>query len=185
MIVRDDDNAMSDALKRGNMTVKKSPIHGYGVFADQIFQSGDIIEESYVLPVLGHKCSLLNYLFRINEKSVMALGFGSIYNHSDTPNAEYEFELDRQVLVFKSLDVIQSGEEIFIHYGEDWFSSRKLTPINASWRYRLKRPAMLAVRFAFVMILMSGLIGVVDYFNQSAHFSLAKISQKQIQKQAG
>lgn len=182
MIVRDDDKAMNEPLKRSNISVKKSPIHGYGVFADQVFHAGEIIEECYVLPVENE---FRNYAFKIASSNGLPLGTGSIFNHSDKPTADYYYDPEREVMVFKSLSEIKPGDEIYIYYGKNWFSSRMITPVNAPWRFRLKRPVMLAARFAFVMVLMTGLIGLVDHFNQSAHLTLAKVSYKQIQKQAG
>lgn len=172
---------MTEALKRSSISVKKSPIHGYGVFADQDFQQGDIIEECYVLPIYNE---LRNYLFELPSSSGLSLGVGSIFNHSHQPTADYHYDPERQVMVFKSIGVIQSGEEIFISYGDNWFSSRNMTTVHASWRYRLKRPGMLAARLVLVVVLMAGVISLVDHYNQLAHLSLAKISDKQIQKQA-
>ena len=45
----------------------------------------------------------------------MSLGYGSIYNHSDAPNAKYEMEMP-DIMTFHALTDIAQGSEIFINY---------------------------------------------------------------------
>lgn len=45
----------------------------------------------------------------------LSLGYGSIYNHSDDPNAEYDME-PPDVMIFTALKAIRAGEEILISY---------------------------------------------------------------------
>ena len=45
----------------------------------------------------------------------LSLGYGSIYNHSDAPNAAYDME-PPDVMLFTALRDIAAGEEILISY---------------------------------------------------------------------
>ncbi|MFK7982160.1 MAG: SET domain-containing protein-lysine N-methyltransferase, partial [Saprospiraceae bacterium] len=44
------------------------------------------------------------------------LGYGSIYNHSEKPNAEIVLDLDEQVLQFHCIKATEAGTEIFVDY---------------------------------------------------------------------
>ena len=48
----------------------------------------------------------------------LSLGYGSIYNHSETPNAEYHMEMP-DIMRFTALRDIAAGEEITINYRGD------------------------------------------------------------------
>ncbi|MFM8476053.1 MAG: SET domain-containing protein-lysine N-methyltransferase [Planctomycetaceae bacterium] len=52
---------------------------------------------------------------RIRRRTAIALGFGSLYNHSYSPNARYD-DVGRQIKEYKALRDIQKGEEITINY---------------------------------------------------------------------
>jgi SET domain-containing protein len=45
----------------------------------------------------------------------VALGYGSLYNHSYTPNARYDDE-SPQIKIFTAIREIAAGEEITINY---------------------------------------------------------------------
>jgi SET domain-containing protein len=114
----------------------KSPIHGWGVFAKETIFENEIFEECLVLtlPIPHGETSdyLLNYRFNwpqgdIWEEQVCALGFGSLYNHSDTPNAYWRSNLEKKTFEFVSSRQILPGEEIFVWYGGDnyWNDGRE------------------------------------------------------------
>lgn len=170
---------MNNALERSSIVVKKSPIHGYGVFADQLFQEGDVIEECYVLLTEKNTLPFSDYYFWNGEYNLLALGDGSIFNHSDHPNAVYTYDVDRQVMVFKAKESIQPDSEILISYGQTWFSSREIKPKELSLRRKLMRPVLLAARFGLVIVLMISLIGLMNRFNHSAGMTFKQISDKQ------
>lgn len=115
-------------LVQAPLIVKKSSRHGYGVFAGKRFKEGDLIEECYILITRGKDKALENYYFDVNGKYALLTGFGCIYNHSEDPNADYRYNEKRKLFTFKAEKTIRKGEEIFISYGEDWFSDRKKKP---------------------------------------------------------
>ena len=55
------------------------------------------------------------------------LGYGSLYNHSGEPSAEYVQHEDDS-LAFMALRDIAEGEEITIDYGSEWWETRELEP---------------------------------------------------------
>ncbi len=117
-------------LFRGNIVVKASPIHGYGVFAAQDFHTDDLIEECYSLLINENKADapvdLDNFLFNADTFSSIPLGNGCIYNHMDKPNADYEFDTESALMTITANKYIREGEEIFISYGKNWFDLRKM-----------------------------------------------------------
>ena len=111
--------------------VKKSPINGNGVFAMKNFSINEIIE---VAPLLkdhedNMKGNINDYLFTISEEETekgyyaLVLGYGSIYNHSDNNNAIYK--VDGNSLIIRAIKPIKKGEEIFVNYGQNWWTLRE------------------------------------------------------------
>ena len=110
-----------------HIEIKESLIKGAGrgIFATANIKKGAIIE---VCPVLIFnkkdtkkvmKSSLQNYVFEIEgkkNKTMMALGNGSLYNHSDTNNAYYEID-ENNLLYIMANEAIEKGSEIYINYG--------------------------------------------------------------------
>lgn len=104
---------------------------GRGVFAGKTIKKGKIIE---VCPLLffteeeyGFLANTLlkDYVYEYNKTGCMlALGYGSLYNHHPDPNAIYEIGppedgLSAQdVLYFSATRSIKKDEEIFINYGK-------------------------------------------------------------------
>lgn len=142
---------MSKTLER-NVYVKKSGIQGYGVFADKDLYPGDVIEECYCLYLNERTERLSNYYFNPRFKNqsedwtCLALGYGSIYNHSDVPNAEFDFDHANYLEIFTATRFIRRDDEIFISYGEKWFEDRELnktqpavTSGHIPVKYRIKK----------------------------------------------
>ena len=120
--------------------VDKSPIHGWGVFASQDIDTGEIIEEVPVLELPINKGEVTSLLidYRFNwpqgvewDKQVVGLGFASLYNHSNDANAYWVSDLEKNTFKFISNKKISSGDEIFIWYGDVnyWNDGRNHTAI--------------------------------------------------------
>ena len=116
-------------LKSTRLVTKPSKIHGYGVFAGQALARGDLIEECTsiqiqdpsILDVIAQgRHHLCNYIHRINDDIHILLGNGSLYNHSNKPNAELLYNPRLNVMQVWALDTIQRGEEILMYYGDTW-----------------------------------------------------------------
>lgn len=117
---------MKKQLFQNKIFVKKSSLHGYGVFAGKTFKKGDLIEECYFVITSGDDKKFEDYYFDVDGKYAIFLGFGSIYNHSDDPNADYFIYKKSKMTKIKAARTIKKGEEIFISYGDEWFKSRGL-----------------------------------------------------------
>jgi len=116
---------MKTPLFQNKLIVKKSSKHGYGVFAGKTLKKGEKIEECYIIiSRKGGDKGLEDFYFDAKGKSAVFLGFGSIYNHSDDPNADYRISMTNHVATIKATTKIPKGKEIFISYGDEWFSSR-------------------------------------------------------------
>jgi len=116
---------MKGKLYQNKIIVKKSRLHGFGVYAGKTIKKGEKIEQCYFLiSRKGGDKRLEDYYFDAKGRYALFLGFGSIYNHSDDPNADYTINVKRKVATFKATRTIRKGEEILISYGERWFKSR-------------------------------------------------------------
>jgi|SRR5579862_3915934 len=119
---------MKNPLIHNKICVKKSPTHGYGVFATKTIRKGEKIEQCYIIVSRrGGDRALEDYYFDAKGKYAIFTGFGIIYNHSDEPNADYSINMTKRIATIKAAKTIAKGKEIFISYGAKWFSSRGLT----------------------------------------------------------
>lgn len=106
-----------------NIEFKNSKTHNLGVFATKTLKVGEIIETCPVVVLSRDTTKIIdgrdidNYTFFWEEdKSAIALGCGSLYNHHYEPNARYCKELEKNILTFKAIKPIKKGEEITINY---------------------------------------------------------------------
>ena len=122
--------------------IAKSPIHGFGVFASETLYEGDIIEETPICDLgieKGQSTSLMiDYRFNWPQGSggnwdsqVLAWGYGSLYNHSESPNAFWRSNLERGTFEFVANKTIDADDEIFVYYGniEYWQDGRTNTKV--------------------------------------------------------
>ncbi len=109
----------------------RSKIHGYGVVATKKIRKGQVVETNPFLFVDGQDTmgEIDDYVFVYNKKrSMIVLGFGSLYNYSTKPNIELHWNLKEKNVKYIAARTIQEGEECFIDYGEDYWTSRGITP---------------------------------------------------------
>ena len=122
-----------------DLLVKASPKGGRGVFAARRFAAGEVIEVCPVIAVTAEDAVrlddtyLYNYYFGWgpdNKGAAIALGFGSLYNHADSPNAVYRKHPDEGSLSITALMPIAPGDEVLIRYNfgaegsAPWFDVR-------------------------------------------------------------
>lgn len=122
--------------------ISKSPIHGYGVFAKETIFEGEIIEECPIHDLKiphGHSTPLfIDYRFNWPQGTsdwtaqVLAWGYGSLYNHSNVPNAYWRSNLEKGTFEFCCSKTINPDEEILVYYGGDayWADGRTHTDIK-------------------------------------------------------
>ncbi len=114
---------------------------GRGVLAGEDIPSGTLFESAQVVQFpKGQwkyiaKTKLGNYAYFWGEdlkSGVLALGLGSLYNHSFEPNARYIRNIKNRTIDFVALRDIRQDEEIMINYNGDpedktpvWFDVEK------------------------------------------------------------
>ena len=106
----------------------ESEVHDRGVFTGAPIPKDELLE---VCPVIVlpkkdllkiHDTHLHDYYFlwgKNDENCAIILGFGSLINHSDSPNAIAIPNYEERTLDFYSCREIETGEEIFINYNGD------------------------------------------------------------------
>ncbi|MGI8848358.1 MAG: SET domain-containing protein [Candidatus Dormibacteria bacterium] len=102
--------------------VRESDIHGRGVFATAPIAIDEVIELCPVLRVPEEQVGILDatrlfeYYFAWEGDAGVALGFGSLYNHSSAPNAVYRKDFAADVVEIRARSDIAAGEEITFDY---------------------------------------------------------------------
>lgn len=105
--------------------MKNTGKYGRGIFARRDIKKGEFIEEAPVIVIpknewkLMKKNILSNYVFRWGEDKAVALGYGSLYNHSYTPNARYHTNIENNSIDFYARQDISDEEEITVNYNGD------------------------------------------------------------------
>ncbi len=144
------------------MTEKITPPHiyleqvseelGQGAFSATAFSEGEMIEAAPVivltekyknLPLeIKHRVYNWGRLTRTKPETslALALGYGSHYNHSDTPNLMYQADKYSMTLKFIARHDIEQGEQLTIHYNQNtdgslpkkttWFKNKKIEQSN-------------------------------------------------------
>ena len=105
--------------------VFESKLHGLGVFCAEDIHNGSLID---ICPVIQLnkvdvqsilKTTLNNYYFEWGEalkKGAIALGYGSLYNHSYDANARYEIDIKFSTISIYACKDISAYKEITINY---------------------------------------------------------------------
>jgi SET domain-containing protein len=122
------------------VTFAETGAKGRGVFALKDYQPAEHIETAPVIVIpaaqwpLMERTVLYHYGFMWGaggEDMAIALGYGSLYNHSYQPNARYVRHPEAGTIEFVALRPIWRGEEITVNYNGDpasadplWFDVR-------------------------------------------------------------
>lgn len=128
-------------FNQAKVIVKKSEIHGRGIFATQDISEGEIVERCPMVP-LGFRsryhsdpqiyrylysqplcdcreCALHGFFFH------MVLGYGMLYNHQDDANTTWKFDYDNSFADVIANRDIKAGSEIFVDYGVKYFYNQE------------------------------------------------------------
>ena len=112
-------------LQQSDIYFGPSELQGRGVFAARKIEAGEIIE---ICPVLVFPKSQLadlrktifdDYYFDWGNEGdfyALALGYGSLYNHSYEANADYDMDFESDTIDITCIREISPGEEITINY---------------------------------------------------------------------
>lgn len=107
----------------GRLRIGASEVHGRGVFATRAIPAGEIVESCPVLLVpaaqrhLVDDTALFDYYFNWpGGRAALALGYGSLYNHSPRADARYRKNTDTLTVDIHAVRAIASGQEITVDY---------------------------------------------------------------------
>ena len=104
--------------------VRQAGKKGRGVFAINKIKSGSVIETAPYLPLSkrdhrnAQKTDLIRFIYDAGHgQAAVGLGFASLYNHSETPNATYIVNVKNRTIKITATSEIPTGEEVTIDYG--------------------------------------------------------------------
>ena len=122
--------------------IKSTKGKGRGVYCDHPILKDAVIEECplLIIPAAEHDdldtTKLADYFFFFNKAEhtqALALGFGSLYNHKQFPNAHYWIDMEKRSITIYALEDIGKDSEICINYGgnpgadfREWFAARNI-----------------------------------------------------------
>lgn len=134
---------MKKKLFLNRIEIRKSSIHGWGVFAKESIGKGELIEEclcaTIEYPIIG-TIAKYNYSWpkqedcklgdaRDRSKRKVVFGFAAIYNCAKTKKSEnIDWYTDRDIYIFKAVKDIKKNEELCIYYGDyfwEWYNSKE------------------------------------------------------------
>ena len=108
--------------------MRKSPIHGRGMFATRPIYEGTIIEVAPLL-IFDRKDVIPNSIinrytiYKDGDKNAIMFGYASLYNHSDDNNASWNFNDDNCIVILANRN-IDIGEEVLVSYGANYWKYR-------------------------------------------------------------
>ena len=118
------------------LSKSRIPNAGRGVYASRDIKKNELIEKCPIIEVPSHDGSNLNesilvtyfYFFgKKRERILIALGFGSIYNHAYKPNAVYKIKHKEMTIDFVALRDIKKDDEVTVNYNYE--NSKNKNPL--------------------------------------------------------
>jgi SET domain-containing protein len=111
---------------REKIKMKVTKKMGRGMFATQSIKKGEYIHYAEIVTLKWSEMknikTLNQYTFYYDQKYVaLALGYGSLFNHSFNNNLKTWMveKGNRWVIAFQATRPIKKGEQLFIYYGDD------------------------------------------------------------------
>ena len=111
------------------LEIRKSPIHGFGVFTNQSIAQDELLEECPY--ITGHfDGDVIRYVFnwprhRKDFKYLtIPLGFACIYNCAKSiegRSIDWDCDEERDLYVFKATKDIAANEELLSYYGPEYW----------------------------------------------------------------
>ena len=113
------------------MNVRQAGDKGKGVFANKRYAKGALVLSHEILAVPDGKSAKVretffdDYMFFIGGVYFLALGEGSLLNHSADPNLYYTFRKKTRRIEFYALRTLRKDEELTIDYEWDSYPWEK------------------------------------------------------------
>ena len=114
---------METQFRHPHVEVKKSPVHGWGVFATQDIPANTMLETCHFVKACKFTSKLYekmtglhNYTFfdTTKEYACTVFGWASIFNSSKEANATWE--PGEELFTFYTTEEVKAGDEIFLDY---------------------------------------------------------------------
>ncbi|KAG6541340.1 hypothetical protein Mapa_017282 [Marchantia paleacea] len=140
------------------LEIWSTPAKGRGVYATRDIPQGCVVEISPVLLIPKeqyktgvNQSELKNYVYTWNwgpgrggrnGDMALALGLGSIFNHSRRANVSYRVRSDNLTIEYTTTSDIRAGEELCIYYGNLRFEEEELEDDDdddTNWEDKLAR----------------------------------------------
>jgi SET domain-containing protein len=114
---------------QASLAIQDCGLKGRGIVTRRPIPSRTIIDISPILlfPTEeynqhGQFTQLDHYTYRWQGGMALALGLGSMFNHSNKPNVGFQRDFPNKVIRYSTLREIEEGEELCISYGPNlWF----------------------------------------------------------------
>lgn len=107
-----------------HLEIRPSPIHGSGVFLTHACPADVVLETCPVLVLEPGEFEALaatrlgDYVFDWGDgRAGLAMGFTSLCNHDERPNARVEIQFDPPVAHLLTSTALAADEEVLIDYG--------------------------------------------------------------------
>ncbi len=104
--------------------IKKSPLHGKGVFAARDITKGETIAECHMALIhinenLPEVLATLQFPWTDEYDAICISDVGSFFNHGSSPSAEIiKRDFEELTQTFGAVRDIKKGEEIMIYYND-------------------------------------------------------------------
>lgn len=114
-----------------SVIIGKSCVGDRGAFAARDIKIGEVVE---VCPMIFDKReniskgTIINdYVFSSDNSSEVGIAFGycSMFNHNDDYNVGWTVHRDTKKIILTATKDIKQGDELFISYGDNYWSSRQ------------------------------------------------------------
>lgn len=108
-----------------SLYIAHSGKRGRGVFTAKTLHENDLVEICPVIVIPQAQLEKINqsvfhdyyFLWSPDQtEGALALGYGSLYNHSYQPNARIELDFANRTISFYASRAVQPGEELLIDY---------------------------------------------------------------------
>jgi hypothetical protein len=119
----------SAQIKRWNKIGVGRSGEGFGVYAIDDINDNETVDECPAVEMSFDDIKgtpMMDHAFKIKDDTyVISWGNGSIYNHRNQPNVRWEYIPDKKILKIAAVRPVKRGEELFISYGREYFSTRE------------------------------------------------------------
>ena len=114
----------NELRKNFNIVIRRSSIHGWGVFASDHIYQYDLLEEAPYFEIPNEQIDAApecdRYTYWLSDTSMLiGMGYAGLYNHNPNPNVSYEIDYINKLIRHYVTKNVSPGEELTLDYGDD------------------------------------------------------------------